>query len=263
MLSYSRGALLALRRRARVLVRGRAAAAARRGRAARRQPSGAAALVALGVHDDRPEHRQPADRGARRHAATSSARCCCCCSCCCSRLGLAAGFLGAERPASPRTRSRRRDASCSASLAAIPVILLVALASAPGGIDGQVSKAWDQLTNPNARHAGQHAEPPDRHLLGARALLGGGVRRARASRPGSGPARAPTRRSATASGPGRCTCATPTATCRRRWRTSAGPGSRCRCSRSASGAGRRCAPLGLRRATAGCRGTPSASAWRR
>ena len=44
-------------------------------------------------------------------------------------------------------------------LAVIPVILLVALASAPGGVDGQVSKAWDQLTNPNAATP---ANTPDR-----------------------------------------------------------------------------------------------------
>ena len=35
-------------------------------------------------------------------------------------------------------------------MALVPVVLLIALASAPGGIDGQVSKTWDQLTNPNA-----------------------------------------------------------------------------------------------------------------
>ena len=39
------------------------------------------------------------------------------------------------------------------------MILLIALASAPGGIDGQVSKAWDQLTNPNAATP---ANTPDR-----------------------------------------------------------------------------------------------------
>src|SRR4029079_17765650 len=33
---------------------------------------------------------------------------------------------------------------------ALPVIGLIALASAPGGIDGQISKAWNQLTDPNA-----------------------------------------------------------------------------------------------------------------
>jgi hypothetical protein len=35
-------------------------------------------------------------------------------------------------------------------VAAVPVIALIALATAPGGVDGQVSKGWDRLTNPNA-----------------------------------------------------------------------------------------------------------------
>jgi len=64
-------------------------------------------------------------------------------------LGLAAGFLGAERPATPEAK-RIAGRVLLGVVAAIPVILLIALASAPGGIDGQVSKAWDQLTNPNA-----------------------------------------------------------------------------------------------------------------
>ncbi len=64
-------------------------------------------------------------------------------------LGLAAGFVGAERPASPHAKHVAGRVLLGL-LAAIPVILLIALASAPGGIDGQVSKAWDQLTNPNA-----------------------------------------------------------------------------------------------------------------
>jgi O-Antigen ligase len=73
-------------------------------------------------------------------------------------LGLAAGFLGAERPASPQAK-RIAGRALLGVLAAIPVILLLALASAPGGIDGQVSKAWDQLTNPNAATP---ANTPDR-----------------------------------------------------------------------------------------------------
>jgi len=64
-------------------------------------------------------------------------------------VGLAAGFLSAERPASPHAK-RVAGRVLLGVVAAIPVILLIALASAPGGIDGQVSKAWDQLTNPSA-----------------------------------------------------------------------------------------------------------------
>ncbi len=64
-------------------------------------------------------------------------------------VGLAAGFLSAERPASPEAKQVAGRVLLGV-LALIPVVLLVALASAPGGVNGQVSKAWDQLTNPNA-----------------------------------------------------------------------------------------------------------------
>jgi hypothetical protein len=64
-------------------------------------------------------------------------------------VGLAAGFLSAERPASPHAK-RVAGRVLLGVVAAIPVVLLIALASAPGGIDGQFSKAWDQLTNPSA-----------------------------------------------------------------------------------------------------------------
>ena len=44
-------------------------------------------------------------------------------------------------------------------LALVPVFGLIALAAAPGGVDGQVSKAWNQLTDPNAKTP---ANTPDR-----------------------------------------------------------------------------------------------------
>jgi hypothetical protein len=72
--------------------------------------------------------------------------------------GLASGFLGSERPASPEAKLIAGRALIGA-LVAVPVIVVIALASAPGGIDGQVSKAWDQLTNPNAATP---ANTPDR-----------------------------------------------------------------------------------------------------
>ena len=72
--------------------------------------------------------------------------------------GLAAGFLAAERPPSPDAKHVAGRVLLGL-VAVIPVILLIALASAPGGIDGQVSKAWDQLTNPNAATP---ANTPDR-----------------------------------------------------------------------------------------------------
>ena len=63
-------------------------------------------------------------------------------------LGLVAGFLAAERPASPEAK-RLAGRVLLGLLALLPVIVLIGLASAPGGVDGQVSKAWNQLTNPN------------------------------------------------------------------------------------------------------------------
>jgi tetratricopeptide (TPR) repeat protein len=44
-------------------------------------------------------------------------------------------------------------------LALLPVAGVIALAAAPGGIDGQVSEAWDKMTNPDARTP---ANTPDR-----------------------------------------------------------------------------------------------------
>jgi hypothetical protein len=64
-------------------------------------------------------------------------------------LGLLAGFLAAERPASPQAKKVAGRVLLGV-LAAVPVIAVIALATAPGGVDGQVSKAWNQLTNPNA-----------------------------------------------------------------------------------------------------------------
>jgi len=73
-------------------------------------------------------------------------------------LGLVAGFLSAERPASPDAK-RVAGRVLLGALAVIPVIALIALASAPGGIDGQLSETWDQLTNPSAATP---ANTPDR-----------------------------------------------------------------------------------------------------
>jgi hypothetical protein len=64
-------------------------------------------------------------------------------------LGLIAGFLAAERPASRQAKTVAGRVLLGV-LAAVPVIAVIALATAPGGVDGQVSKGWDRLTNPNA-----------------------------------------------------------------------------------------------------------------
>jgi tetratricopeptide (TPR) repeat protein len=63
--------------------------------------------------------------------------------------GVAATFLMDRTPPSRRAR-RLTGAGLLAALALVPIVGLVLLASSPGGVDGQVSKAWHQLTDPNA-----------------------------------------------------------------------------------------------------------------
>lgn len=64
--------------------------------------------------------------------------------------GLAVNFAAARYSVSPRVR-RAGGTGLIAALAALPVIVLVALAMASGGISGQVSTSWDKLTNPKAQ----------------------------------------------------------------------------------------------------------------
>jgi tetratricopeptide (TPR) repeat protein len=72
--------------------------------------------------------------------------------------GLAVQFAAAQRPPTPRQR-RLAGRAALGVLALVPVIGLVALAAAPGGVDAQVSKAWNQLTDPSAKTP---ANTPDR-----------------------------------------------------------------------------------------------------
>jgi hypothetical protein len=64
--------------------------------------------------------------------------------------GVVVHFAAAQRPPTPATR-RLAARGALGVLALLPVVALIALATAPGGIDGQVSKGWDQLTDPNAQ----------------------------------------------------------------------------------------------------------------
>ena len=64
--------------------------------------------------------------------------------------GLAVHFMLARRPPSRQTRALTARVAL-ATLAVVPLVGLVVLATAPGGIDGQVSKAWNQLTDTDAR----------------------------------------------------------------------------------------------------------------
>ncbi len=61
--------------------------------------------------------------------------------------GLAAGFLSAVRPPSDATRVRASRVLVAA-LATVPAVAVLMLANAPGGISGQVSKVWTQITDP-------------------------------------------------------------------------------------------------------------------
>ena len=64
-------------------------------------------------------------------------------------VGLVCGFLAAERPASPEAK-RLAGRGLLGMLVAIPVIAFVALALAPGGVQGQLTDGWRQLTDPDA-----------------------------------------------------------------------------------------------------------------
>jgi cytochrome c-type biogenesis protein CcmH/NrfG len=72
--------------------------------------------------------------------------------------GIAVQFAAAQRPPTPRER-RLAGRAALAVLALVPVIALLGLSAAEGGVSGQVSKAWDQLTDPNAKPPGN---TPDR-----------------------------------------------------------------------------------------------------
>jgi hypothetical protein len=61
--------------------------------------------------------------------------------------GLAVGFLSAHKPVSERTRARVSRVLVAA-VVVTPAVAILMLANAPGGLTGQVSKAWKQATVP-------------------------------------------------------------------------------------------------------------------
>jgi hypothetical protein len=63
--------------------------------------------------------------------------------------GLIVGFIGARYPPGERIAARASRALI-AVLVTAPAVALLLLANAPGGIDGQISKAWTKATDPVA-----------------------------------------------------------------------------------------------------------------
>jgi hypothetical protein len=61
--------------------------------------------------------------------------------------GLAVGFLSDVKTPSSAIRARA-SRTLIVALAVVPAVAVLMLANAPGGIDGQVSKAWKQATDP-------------------------------------------------------------------------------------------------------------------
>jgi tetratricopeptide (TPR) repeat protein len=64
--------------------------------------------------------------------------------------GLTIGFAAARRPPSPRTR-RRAGIAALVALALAPVVLVAVLAVSSRGLTGQVSHGWHSLTSADAR----------------------------------------------------------------------------------------------------------------
>jgi hypothetical protein len=65
-------------------------------------------------------------------------------------VGLGVGFVAAYRPLEPATRGWL-GRGLLGMLGLSVLVAVMALALAPGGIDGQVSKAWNNLTDPAAK----------------------------------------------------------------------------------------------------------------
>jgi hypothetical protein len=64
-------------------------------------------------------------------------------------VGLAVGFLGDHHPPGTRTRERAGRVLFGA-LVVVPAVAILMLANAPGGITGQVSKAYHRAVDPSA-----------------------------------------------------------------------------------------------------------------
>ena len=263
MLAYSRGALLALGVGLVVWfvvvpLRLRGRRGARRARALL-----GACPSSLGVRAGRPDRGPRADGRARRRRARARRAARCCCAVLLAAAGLAVGFVTATRAADRAHAPDRGPRRCS------PALALVAGRRADRAgrrarraSTGRSRRRLEPAHGPERAHPRQHAGPPDRDLLRARALLGRGVQgpRATASSVGHRRRRA-TRPSATRfRQTARSTSATRTATSSQ---TLADLGWVGICRLAAGGARvavrPRRAPSACAGATAGCRSTPSGS----
>ena len=92
--------------------------------------------------------------------------------------GLVAGFLAAESPPSPGAK-RLAGRGLLALLAVVPVAAGDRARLRAGRHRRAADDGVEAAHGPGLRHAEQHAGPADDDLLGARALLGGGVRHPR------------------------------------------------------------------------------------
>ena len=120
--------------------------------------AGAVPVTAWAFALDRPDHGRPADRGAggrrprARRAAAAHVRDA-------ARRRPRRGLPRRGEPAVRRAPSGSPGRGLLALLAVVPVAAAIALASAPGGIDGQLTTAWKQLTDPAS---GTPNNTPDR-----------------------------------------------------------------------------------------------------
>jgi O-Antigen ligase len=69
---------------------------------------------------------------------------------CLLAAGLAVGFLSTRHPL-PRRRRRAAGRMLLVALALVPLVALLMLARAPGGLSGQVSKAWHNAVSPRSK----------------------------------------------------------------------------------------------------------------
>ena len=107
--------------------------------------------------------------------ARVSARCCCCSSSRSPRRGSPSASCPTSTRRAPRHAQPREPPARRGDRRSFPRSPSCCSPTRPGGIDGQVSKAWRQATDPAVSGPSNDPEPPDRDVLGPRPLLARGV----------------------------------------------------------------------------------------